>query len=184
MEVMAKVSVVLLRPIMGAKSRLKSATGKRFKRFILAAAVAVASSQITLTLCLGVFHVTAVRAGFIAWFAGATASYIMSRWAWERKGRPHLLKETLPFWIIAACVATVLTLTTKFANELAVSMGLSHAARVLFVDAAFFLANCVTFITRFFIFHYILFADKSQAQSNGPGEAPDHSHSFSHEKIS
>ena len=148
-------------------SRLRGATGKRFKRFMLAAVVAVASSQITLTLCLGVFRVAAYKAGFIAWFAGAVASYIMSRWAWERKGRPHLLKETLPFWLIAICVAIILTSTTKFANDLALSIGLAHAQRVLFVDAAFFLMNCVTFLIRFLIFHYILFADKTQTRLSG-----------------
>ncbi len=150
---MNRITTVLQRKLQGE-------TGTRFKRFVLAAIVAVASSQATLTICLGVFHISPTRAGFIAWVAGATASYIMSRWTWERKGRPNLLKETLPFWIIAACVATILTLTTRFASDLAVSIGLSHASRVVFVDAAFFLVNCITFATRFFIFHYILFADR------------------------
>jgi len=159
---MAKRGFVLFRLVEVVNSRLRGATGKRFKRFVLAAVVAVAASQITLTLCLGVFHVAAYKAGFIAWFAGAAASYAMSRWAWERKGRPHLLKETLPFWLIAIFVAIVLTSTTKFANDLAISLGLAHAQRVLFVDAAFFLMNCVTFLTRFFIFHYILFAEAKE----------------------
>ncbi|HEY1835514.1 MAG TPA: hypothetical protein VGG13_01705 [Candidatus Saccharimonadales bacterium] len=143
-----------------AVARLKSATGKRFKRFVVAAVIALASSQITLTVCLGFLRISAGAAGFLAWAAGALASYIMSRWAWERKGRPNLLKETLPFWVIAVCVAIVLTTTTKFANDAALSMGLGHAQRVLFDDAAYFLANCVTFLIRFFIFHYILFADR------------------------
>lgn len=159
MEFMAKMIAALARPITGARSRLKSAIGKRFKRFAVAAVVAVMSSQFTLTLCLGVFHARAYESGFFAWFAGAAASYVMSRWAWERKGRPHLLKETLPFWLIAVCVAIVLTSTTKFSNDLALSIGLVDSRRVLFVDAAFFLMNCVTFLTRFFIFHYILFAE-------------------------
>lgn len=144
------------------KNRLKGATGKRFKRFILAAILAVAASQITLTICLGLIRVPAESSAIAAWLAGAAASYLMSRWTWERKGRPHLLKETLPFWLIAICVAIVLTLTTKFANDLALSMGFGRTQRVLFVDAAYFLANCVTFLIRFLIFHYMLFAEKHQ----------------------
>lgn len=162
---MAAETTRLVRPIAIVSNRLRSATGKRFKRFAVAAVVAVAASQITLTVCLGIFHVGATASGFAAWFAGAASSYIMSRWAWERKGRPHLLKETLPFWAIAGCVAIILTLTTKFANEWAISMNLSHTQRVLFVDAAFFLANCVTFITRFFIFHYLLFVEQRKAHA-------------------
>lgn len=146
--------------IVAVSGQLTSVTGKRFKRFIVAAVVAVAASQITLTLCLGALKITAGIAGFAAWVTGAAASYLMSRWAWERKGRPHLLKETLPFWLIAACVAVILTSTAKFANDYALSAGFTHPQSVLFVDAAYFLANCVTFLTRFFIFHYILFAEK------------------------
>lgn len=160
---MTKQGFVLFRAVEAVNDRLRSATGKRFRRFVLAAVVAVLSSQITLTLCLGIFHLAAYKAGFVAWFAGAAASYIMSRWAWERKGRPHLLRETLPFWLIAVGVAIVLTSTTKFANDLALSMGLAHARRVLFVDAAFFLMNCVTFLSRFFIFHYILFVERESS---------------------
>jgi putative flippase GtrA len=157
---MPRKGFVLLRVAANLNGRLRGATGKRFKRFMVAAIVAVTASQLTLTLCLGVLHISAGTSGFIAWLAGATASYVMSRWAWERKGRPQLLKETLPFWLIAVCVAAVLTLTAKFANDLALSMGLGHVQRVLFIDGAYFLMNCVTFLTRFLIFHYILFAER------------------------
>ena len=87
-------------------------------------------------------------------------SYILSRWAWERKGRPDLLRETLPFCAVSVGAAIVLTLTTKYANQQALRMGLSHPARVLFADGAYLVANCVTFLTRFVIFHYVLFADR------------------------
>lgn len=149
-----------LRPMAIARNRLQSAMGKRLKRFMLAAIVAVAASQVTLTLCLGIFRINATTSGLAAWFAGAASSYIMSRWTWERKGRPHLLKETLPFWAIAACVAVVLTSTSKFANDFALSQSFGHTRRILFVDVAYFLANCFTFLTRFFIFHYILFVER------------------------
>lgn len=158
---MAQRNLTSFRTIAAIKNRLKTAAGKRFRRFALAAVVAVAASQITLTICLGVVRMSAEASAIAAWLAGAAASYLMSRWAWERKGRPHLLKETLPFWLIAMGVAIVLTLTAKFANEQALSMGFGHTQRVVFVDAAYFLTNCVTFLIRFFIFHYILFADRN-----------------------
>src|SRR6266702_140916 len=116
--------------------RLQTSVGKRFSRFILVAAGAVIASQITLTVCLGPVGWTAGRSAVAAWLAGAAVSYVLSRWAWERKGKPNLLKETLPFWIVAVGTAIVLTLTTKWANQQAISMNLSHAQRVLFGDAA------------------------------------------------
>jgi putative flippase GtrA len=149
------------------RRRLRTSLGKRFSRFVPVAVASFAASQITLTLLLGPAHLTAGASAIAAWFAGAAISYILSRWAWERKGRPNLVKETLPFWAVSVGAAVVLTLTAKVANHEALSMGLSHPARVLFVDAAYFAANCVTFLARFVIFHYVLFVDRGSAVSPG-----------------
>jgi putative flippase GtrA len=154
------------------KRRMQTSVGKRFSRFIVVAAGAVVASQITLTVCLGPVGWTAGRSAVAAWLVGAAVSYVLSRWAWERKGKPNLLKETLPFWIVAVGTAVVLTLTTKWANQEAIEMGLSHLQRVLFVDLAYFVANCVTFLTRFLIFHYILFKDRGSKVSELVSELP------------
>ena len=152
--------------------RLQTSVGKRFSRFILVAAGAVIASQVTLAVCLGPVGWTAGRSALTAWLVGAAVSYVLSRWAWERKGRPNLLKETLPFWIVAVGTAIVLTLTTKWANQRALAMDMPHSERVLFVGAAYFLANCVTFLTRFLIFHYILFRDRGSKVSELVSELP------------
>jgi putative flippase GtrA len=157
------------RIVTAVRNKFRSTVGKRFSRFAVAAVAAVAASQITLTVCLGVLDLTAGKSALAAWVAGAGTSYVVSRWAWERKGRPDLLKETLPFWLVAIGAAIVLTTVTKFANQWALSMGLTGAKQVLFVDAAFFLANCFTFVTRFVIFHYVLFADRGPAVPSASG---------------
>jgi putative flippase GtrA len=167
----------LPRIVTAVQGRLRSTVGKRFSRFAVAAAAALVASQTTLAICLGPVRWTAGRSALAAWVAGAGTSYLVSRWAWERKGRPHLLKETLPFWVVAVCAAIVLTSTTKFANSRAIAMGFDHTQQVIIACAAFFVANCVTFITRFLIFHYILFADRgsrtvlSGAVGAGPADA-------------
>src|SRR6516162_8425392 len=152
--------------------RLQTPVGKRFSRFILVAAGAVIASQITLAVCLGPIGWTAGRSALTAWLAGAAVSYVLSRWAWERKGRLNLLKETLPFWIVAIGMAVVLTLTAKWANQQAILMGLNDTQQVLFVDACYFLMNCVTFLTRFLIFHYVLFKDRGSKVSELLSELP------------
>jgi putative flippase GtrA len=152
--------------------RLHTPVGKRFSRFILVAAGAVIASQITLAVCLGPIGWTAGRSALTAWLVGAAVSYVLSRWAWERKGRPNLLKETLPFWIVSVGTAIVLTLTTKWANQRALAMGMPDTERVMFAAAAYFIANCVTFLTRFLIFHYILFKDRGSKVSELVAELP------------
>jgi putative flippase GtrA len=154
------------------RRRLQTSVGKRFSRFILVATGAVIASQVTLAVCLGPVGWTAGRSALSAWLAGAAVSYVLSRWAWERKGRPNLLKETLPFWIVSVGTAVVLTVTTKWANQQAIAMGMSHTERVMFAGAAYFLANCVTFVTRFLIFHYVLFKDRGAKVSELIAELP------------
>ncbi len=142
------------------RARLRSTVVKRFMRFAPAAFCAVAATQITYIICLGPAGLTAGVAGFAGWLAGAAVSYVISRWAWERKGRPHLLKETLPFVAVSIGAGIILTLASKFGNHVAVEMGLNGAARVLVADVFYFAANCLTFALRFVIFHFILFADR------------------------
>ncbi len=152
---------LLPRMVTAVRDRLRTNAGKRFRRFAVAAVAAVAASQITLALCLGTAGWTAGKSALAAWVAGAGTSYLVSRWAWERRGRPHLLKETFPFWAVAVCAAVVLTATTKFANQRAISLGLTHTQKLIFIGTAYFAANCVTFVTRFVIFHYVLFKDRA-----------------------
>src|SRR5215471_13425964 len=151
---------VSLKIVAVVQRTLRTTVGKRFSRFVLVAVVSLGSSLVTLSLLLGVFHLSGGLAGVLGAIVGAAVSYVLSRWAWERKGRPHLLKETLPFWLVSLGAWTVLGLTSHYASVWAVSMGHTHWERVLIVDGAYLLANCVTFITRFLIFHYVLFADR------------------------
>jgi len=155
------------RMVAAVRTRLRTTVGKRFSRFAVAAVAAVIASQTTLAVCLGVAGWTAGKSALTAWVAGAGTSYLVSRWAWERRGRPHLLKETIPFWIVAVGAAIVLTATTKFANQRGIALGLSHTQKLIFVGSAYFAANCVTFLTRFVIFHYVLFKDRAAGRA-GP----------------
>ena len=146
------------------RSRLRSTVVKRFVRFAPAAVCAVAATQIVYIICLGPAELTAGISGAAGWLAGAAVSYLISRWAWERKGRPHVIKETLPFVAVSIGAGIVLTLASKLGNHVAVSMGLGDtAAGVLVADIFYFGANCLTFALRFLIFHYVLFANRGSA---------------------
>jgi putative flippase GtrA len=138
--------------------RARGTLGIRFGRFTIAAIAAFLTTEVVLTICAGPLKLTATWASLISWFSGALVSYVLSRWAWKRKGRPNLLKETLPFWVVSAMVVVILTLATKFAYHAASWMGLTGVERVLFVDAVYAVANVGTFLLRFLFFHYVLFA--------------------------
>ena len=156
-------------------AKLRTKVGVRFTRFVGVAAAALATSEILLSVCNGVFHMTATPTAFISTFGGAVVSYFLSRWAWERKGKPDVLRETVPFWVISAMVWVILWLATKLGYHLASWMGLHGAKHVLVVDLVYLAANVVTFALRFVIFHYVLFADRTtaaRAAATGPDSVP------------
>ena len=149
--------------------KARSKLGIRFGRFAVAAIAAFVTTEIVFTIDAGPLGLSATWATLIAWFSGALVSYILSRWAWKRKGRPSLLKETLPFWIVSAMVVVILLLATKFAYHSAGWMNLTGVERVLYVDAVYGAANIGTFLLRFLFFHYVLFA--ASVVKDPPGAA-------------
>lgn len=155
--------------------KLRSKGGVRFTRFVGAAAAALTATEIALTICNGVFHMTATPAALVSWFAGAVVSYVLSRWAWERKGKPDVLRETIPFWVISAMVIVILTLANKLAYHSAAWMGFTGVKHVLWVDFVWLVANFCTFVMRFLIFHFVLFTDRTtaaRAAATGPDAVP------------
>ena len=150
------------------RRKLRGETGNRLMRFVPVSLAAVAASQITLAVLVGIAGRSAGTAAVLASMVGAAVSYVLSRWAWERKGRPNLLKETLPFWLVSVGAWIVLGVASHYASVWAVSMNLGHWQRVAVVNGVYFVANCVTFVTRFAIFHYVLFADRGSTQAPPP----------------
>ncbi len=149
--------------VVSVRSWLRSNVSVRFARFMGVAAVALATSLIVLGVCDGVLHLTSVPAALISQIGGALVSYVLSRWAWERKGKPDVLRETIPFWIVFGVATVISTLATKLGYHIAASMHLHGFKHVLIVEGVYFVANVVTFLMRFVIFHYVLFADRTTA---------------------
>jgi putative flippase GtrA len=165
----SRLMAALLRLIPApVRRKFQGETGKRFGRFMLVALAAVISSQVALILFLDVAHMTAGISGALAGVVGAAVSYVLSRWAWERKGKPHVLKETLPFWIVAVAAWIVLGLATKLGVHWAASLPRHGLKWHLVVNGTYLGANVLTFLARFVIFHYVLFADRG-ASDGGAG---------------
>jgi putative flippase GtrA len=142
------------------RRRASSATGRRMFRFAPAAAAALAASQVTYFLCGSVWHLTGRVAGAAGWLAGAFVSYLVSRWAWERRGRPRLLAEALPFVAISVGTGAVLIEASHLGRQEAGALGLHGMAFYLAAQGFYLAANVVTFIGRFVIFNFVLFAGR------------------------
>jgi hypothetical protein len=150
---------------------LRTRFGKHLSRFAGVALVSLATTQVTLSIAYLIIG-TGGLATLIGWAAGAAVSYLLSRRAWDRKGKPHLLKETLPFWAISAGTAVVLTTAGHLAGEFAKDHSLSKLQALVVVNGTVLAANVLTFVTRFLIFHYVLFTDGSSRRKGKHATVP------------
>src|ERR1700722_13875479 len=125
--------------------KVRSTLGIRFGRFAVAAISAFATTEVVLTICAGPLNLSATWASLIAWFSGALVSYVLSRWAWKRKGRPNLLKQTVAFCVVSAMLFSFLWVSNKFAYRAAGWMTLYGDERLLFVDLIYGVDNLGTF---------------------------------------
>jgi putative flippase GtrA len=150
-----------------ANARFARYTNTRFVRFMGVSAVALATSLILVGLC-ALWNVDPISAGLISQIGGAIVSYVLSRRAWERKGKPDLLRETIPFWIVFGIATVISTGATKLGYRVAVWSNLHGIDKVIVVEGIYLLANIATFLMRFVIFNYILFADRSKKGKGAP----------------
>jgi putative flippase GtrA len=156
----------------GVANKLRTRFGTQFVKFLLVAGVSLGASEIALALFSGPLHMTGGVSGFCAAIVGAVVSYFLSRRAWGRKGRPNVLRETIPFWLVSVGAWLVLGLATKLGYYVAHALDLHHLKRHLVIGGIYFVANCFTFLVRFLIFHYVLFADRSGEPAAELGQAP------------
>lgn len=162
---LSRLKAALLRSLPGpVRRKLEGETGKRLLRFVAVAVAAVIASQVALIVFLDAANMGATTSGVLGAMVGAAVSYVLSRWAWERKGKPHVLKETLPFWIVAVAAWIVLGLATKLGVHWAGSLPRGGFEWHLVVNGTYFGANVLTFLARFVIFHYVLFADRGSSR--------------------
>jgi putative flippase GtrA len=165
-----------------ANARFARYTNARFVRFMGVSALALATSLILVGLC-AIWQVDPISAGLISQIGGAVVSYVLSRRAWERKGKPDLLRETIPFWVVFGVATVISTGATKLGYRMAVWMHLHGLKDVMLVESIYLLANIATFLMRFVIFNYVLFADRTKPAKDaatGPDIPAAGTHSHSH----
>ena len=147
------------RPAARVWRKAHTTLGIRFGRFAIAAISAFATSEIIYLVCAAPLALSSTYATLVGWFSGVVVSYLLSRWAWERKGRPNVLRETLPFCIVSAIVIVVLELADKYLGYHPATWWHLHGTeRALYLAAVYGVANLFTFLVRFLFFHYVLFA--------------------------
>jgi putative flippase GtrA len=131
--------------------------GTKLIRYTLISVICVVISVVTLGITKGLLHWSAFSANIFACALGTVPSYELNRkWAWGKQGRGHMLKEVVPFWVLAFVGLAFSTWWAVIAESLA--RHLSHTAQTLVVETAVLSAYGILWIGKFIIFNKILFA--------------------------
>ena len=150
---------------------LRSRLGIRFTRYTGSSLVAVGVGQLAFLLVYTATDYHGGVASVVAFFAGAIPKYALNRmWAWERRGRPQMWRETLPY---AAVVGTSLVLTalmTRTADHYVRQFVEADNLRTFLVWAAFIGTNGLLFLVKFVLFDRVVFSDPSREQPPGRPE--------------
>jgi putative flippase GtrA len=128
------------------------------------ASVSVVSTVLSLGLLYMFFRIAKVGP---AWecnvYATAIAtvpSYYLNRtWAWGKSGRSHVMREVVPFWVIAFVSLVLSTGAVDWAAHEAHVISPTHQVQTLLVLLANFVTYGFIWIVKFLLFNRYLFTD-------------------------
>ncbi len=119
-------------------------------RYFTGSVVATVCSEVAFVLLYGLLGVGTTWSSVLSWLAGAVPNFWLNRsWAWQRKGRPSLRREVVPYAAIIVTTLVLATLLTHAADTWLQHEGVSHSTRVTVVAAVFLGTYVVVFGLRF-----------------------------------
>jgi len=151
----------------GRRARLR-----RLSTYVAGSGVAAVSSEGALLLCYGLLHLSPALSSVLAWLAGAVPNYWLNRsWTWERRGRPSLRREVLPYAAIVLATVALAALATKAVDHWLRDASSSSATRVLLVGGTFLGVYVVMFVLRYLLLDRLFgrLADTDPPATEAPG---------------
>ncbi|MDA8292123.1 MAG: GtrA family protein [Actinomycetota bacterium] len=126
------------------------------------ATVSVISTVLTLGGLYLFFRVlkvgSAAESNVLASSIATVPSYYLNRtWAWGKTGRSHVMREVVPFWVIAAVSLVLSTVAVGVADREARLHLHSHVLETIAVEAANFGTYAVIWVGKFILFNKVLF---------------------------
>ena len=152
----------------------RSQGGRRKLRYGAASVLSAAIGQAVLMVAFGAFRWSALSASLFAFAVGAVSSYHLNRmWVWGRVGRSDLLREIIPFWVVAAAGLAVSTVAIVVAEGRAALVTQSHALRTAVVMTASCASVVVVWLLKYLILDRYVFVHRPVTQRRVVREGKD-----------
>lgn len=137
---------------------------RRFSRYAVGSVVAFGASNLAFLLLYGLGWTSPQVASVLAFAAGIPVNYVLNRrWAWQRRGRPALRAELLPYGGVVALSVVASATGTWATDRWLGTVDLPRAVEVLLVDATFVAINGGLFLAKYFLLDRLVFRDRPTA---------------------
>ena len=131
---------------------MPGAYATKLYRYAAGSVVATVCSEVTFLLLYGPVSASPALASTLGWLAGALPNYWLNRsWTWQRRGRPSLTRELIPYAAIVLGTVALAVVATSIADRALSGAEVSDGLRVTLVGATFLGVYGVVFVLRFFL---------------------------------
>lgn len=122
-------------------------------RLVRAGATSVAATVLShgiYVALLAITHADATIASAVAFVCGAIFNYLVGRRiTWGRRGRPHPLRETVPYLLVIGCSGLLSVGVATLTQHLIAGLHLSNAGRTLVLELANIASYGAVFLVKF-----------------------------------
>jgi putative flippase GtrA len=143
----------------------------RLARFTAGSVVAAAISEAVFVLVYGPAGAGPRVAAVVAFFAGAIPNWALNRrWTWQRRGRPRMKREVLPYAAVVVATAVAATALTGLADGWVRDLEAPRTIQVALVAMAFLLPYGAVFLLKFLLFDRLVFSDPLRPPAADPAQ--------------
>jgi len=149
---------------------------RRFSKYAAGSVVAFAVSNLVFLVCYGLGWTSPQVASVLSFTAGVPVNYVLNRrWAWQRRGRPTLRGELVPYGGVVAFSIAATALGTWATDRWLQAVDVPRAVQVVIVDVAFIAINGGLFLTKYVLLDRLVFTERraTTARPAGDDRAPD-----------
>lgn len=138
-----------------ALARLQSDKGAKLLRFAGVSAFNVVFGQTLLYVAQTVFLWSGVASNIFSVSISAIPAYILSRyWVWQKRGKNHVMREVVPFWVLTFIGFVLSTAAVWFVET-------TWRPHALLINLTSLGAFGVVWVVKFFVLDRYLFAHDS-----------------------
>ena len=129
--------------------------GRKIFRYTMVSVISTIVSLSVIAVVYGVLHVWGEIESTIFGNAVATVpSYWLNRrWAWQKSGRSHMMKEIVPFWTMAALGIAFSNVGAAVARHIGIKYNFSHLELTVVVLVANVISFAIFWVAKLMVFN-------------------------------